>query len=438
MLPVTQLAISRPLHNVLPQNVPKYTMNLNNTNGVKNTVVYNSHVTGQKNTILIAQKSSSGAHSGDKSSIKVVAPQPTIKVMTKTITPSTVSVTNSINKGMTFHSSNSNVKFFTGLPTAAMNSETNTQPSVMFLPQTSNRVAQGYQLVTLTQPISSTSTSVVPKPLVPLTSPSSSMIQSEQSSLQRKQASKSTSAPNVPKYSAVINSANNSVIIGNAPVSGNVNSLEAVKPSPTIHNLNTAAGLQLSMYNHGIQPIVPVAYHAQSTAQSMSHPQQKSMSKPNNKPSGPTKSDRLTSPPPSGLGRQTAPTMPRIYTPSPGSSSALLTELSHDRRTPVGGSSLLIQSSIPQLQGSRTFNPTGQFSHQSFTGDHAGLAALVGLGPGQAGDAQSTIRLHGYQGLPSQRLALYTDPANNRPSYSTIPGTFYFLFTLYIYIDTLN
>lgn len=417
MLPVKSLAISRPL-TTMPQNLPKNT--ISGTNGIHNAILYNSHTPGQKGAIVIAQKAVSGSVSREHS-VKA-ASQATFKVVTKVATSTVASVTSSFPKGVTvLNSTGGNLKFITGLSASSVTSQANGQPSVMLLPQHSNGVAQGYQLVTLTQPGPNTSVSNNQK----LNAPSSSVSQlSEQLSSQKELASKPSSASNVQKCAVL--KPNKSVIIGNLPVSA-VGSTETSKGNASLHNLNTAGGIHLPVFNHGVQPQI-LTFQAQNSSSSVNQ-QQKSLSKPNERlNSHLQKSGPLSSPPPSG-GRQSAGPIPRIYTPTQGSSPALLTELPYDRRTPVAGSSLLIQSSIPQLQGSRAFNPTGQFNHQPFTTDHSSLATLVGIRPNQAGDAHHTIRLQSYQGLPAQRLAMYPDTAI-RHNYSTFPGSKYTSLTL--------
>lgn len=311
---------------------------------------------------------------------------------------------------MTFLNSNAGgVKFITGLPTAPITTQASGQPSMMLVPQTSNGVAQGYQLLTFGNPGVTSSNQKLSAPAI------MSQLNVSQTE-QKKLASKSSSASSVPKFSAVMS--NQSVIIGNIPLSSTASNSEKSKQVGNLHNLNSAASLQL--FNHGVQPhLVPVAtFHAQNSSQSSGQQKSKLSDKVTN--SAVPKSGRLTSPAPS-TGRPTGTPVPRIYTPTPGSSSSLLSDMSRDRHTPVPGSSLLIQSNLSQLQNSGAFNRSGQFNPQSYAGDHAGLSALVGIRPGQGGDAHHTIRLQGYQGIPAQRLAMYSEQAI-RPNFPSFPA----------------
>lgn len=429
MLPVKAVA-SQHLHPV-HSNMPKYTMHLNNINSVasvQNAVVYNSQTKGQKTAILVGQKASasvithkasSGAAGVDPKASSTVS-QPLIKIVTKALTSPTSSVSTAFPKGVTLLNSGGlsggGVKFITGIPAGPINSQAGGQPSVMLLPQTSNGVAQGYQLVTLTSASPSASVSSNhQKPIPPTMSLSQfNVSQNEESSIQKKSLIRQSSASNVPKYSAVISS-NPSVIIGNVPVTSTVSNSATSKQSSNVPNQNSTAGLQLSMYNnHSTKPqIVPVAtFQAQNPSHS-SGQQQKSK-------------QRLSSPPPKSghsptlqTGPQAQTPAPRIYTPSQGSSTpSHLAELPHNRCTPVPGSSLLIPSNITQLQSQGTFNPPSQFNPQTFPGNHSGLATLVGIRPNQRGDSHHTIRLQGYQGLATQQLAMYSDQAI-KPNFST-------------------
>lgn len=428
MLPVKAVA-SQHLHPV-HSNMPKYTMHLNNVNSVasvQNAVVYNSHTKGQKTAILVGQKassvithkSSSGAACVDPKASSTVT-QPLIKIVTKALASPTSSVSTAFPKGVTLLNSGGlsggGVKFITGIPAGPINSQAGGQPSVMLLPQTSNGVAQGYQLVTLTSASPSASVSSnQQKPIPPTMSLSQfNVSQNEESSSQKKCLIRQSSASNVPKYSAVISS-NPSVIIGNVPVTSTVSNSATLKQSSNVANQNSTTGLQLSMYNHSAKPqIVPVAtFQAQNPSQSSGQQQKSKQS--------------LSSPPPKSghsptslqSGPQAQTPVPRIYTPSQGSSTPNhLAELPHNRCTPVPGSSLLIPSNITQLQNQGTFNPPSQFNPQSFPGNHSGLATLVGIRPNQRGESHHTIRLQGYQGLATQQLAMYSDQAI-KPNFST-------------------
>ncbi|XP_052775072.1 serine-rich adhesin for platelets-like isoform X1 [Mya arenaria] len=338
--------------------------------------------------------------------------QTTVKTLTQKPIASTSTKTSQAKGNLVLNANfqKGGVKIITGLQGQTINSQNGSQLPVQMaiLPQSSNGVTQGYQLLTFATPntgsnaSSSHSVNAHFDNATKLQLSASNII----SSSQKKQSSKSSNKQSgASKYSAIIN-ANTQVLVGGASSSASAGYFDNGKPqNVSIQSINSS-GLQLSMFNAGMQPqIVPVAFHTQATSQPSS--QQKTQ-KPNIL-SQQTKSGRLTSPPRTA---HTPTPIPRIYTPTPGGAStpSLLTDLSHDHRSTQIGSLLLNQSNLTQFQGTGAFNPTGQFNPQAYTGDPRGLA-LVGIRPDQGGDAHPTLHLQGYQGLASQRLAMYSDQA---------------------------
>ncbi|WAR23731.1 DOT1L-like protein, partial [Mya arenaria] len=356
--------------------------------------------------------------------------QTTVKTLTQKPIASTSTKTSQAKGNLVLNANfqKGGVKIITGLQGQTINSQNGSQLPVQMaiLPQSSNGVTQGYQLLTFATPntgsnaSSSHSVNAHFDNATKLQLSASNII----SSSQKKQSSKSSNKQSgASKYSAIIN-ANTQVLVGGASSSASAGYFDNGKPqNVSIQSINSS-GLQLSMFNAGMQPqIVPVAFHTQATSQPSS--QQKTQ-KPNIL-SQQTKSGRLTSPPRTA---HTPTPIPRIYTPTPGGAStpSLLTDLSHDHRSTQIGSLLLNQSNLTQFQGTGAFNPTGQFNPQAYTGDPRGLA-LVGIRPDQGGDAHPTLHLQGYQGLASQRLAMYSDQAaalrHNFPAMYR-PGVFKF------------
>ncbi|XP_053394134.1 serine-rich adhesin for platelets-like isoform X4 [Mercenaria mercenaria] len=430
---VASTTVTKPVVTV-SQNVPKYKMHLQNSGPsqtIQSTVVYNSHIVAQKNAVLIGQKGNSAMivqkqHAVSKEQ-KTSAPS--IQTAYKMINPVVSNVTTLSSslgqKNMTVVNNSSlsggGVKFITGISGQPIGNHHGSQLPVQMalLPQSSNGVAQGYQLVTFTPQSSGSSnrTASQQKNVVTTSKPSNSRSNNSGSSSQsssshdlKRQPSqnKHTSASNVPKYSSVQSTSSNSLLMGNIVGSTHSKLSDIPKPKATLHTLNAASNLPL-MFNHGLPShLVPVAaFQHPSSSQTIATSQHKSQS---SKLSSSTKLSSLNSVSPSVQPQPAHTPIPRIYTPGPGANTPnILTELSHERHSQIQGQSLLIPSNLSQLN-SGVFN-LGQFSHQPFTGDHAGLATVTGIRPNEAGDAHHAIRVQGYQGLATQRLAMYSDQA---------------------------
>jgi len=276
------------------------------------------------------------------------------------------------------------------------------QVHMTILPPSSNGATQGYQLLTFATPANSQHN---PQQM----SRAGSVDRAKTPTAQKKEISFKQSGGG-QNYSAIIQP-NTQIIMGHVPNSsaykdvGKADGVQQLNSVSSLHQLNTVSGLPLSMFTSGIQPHL-LAFHSQASA-SPSKSQ-----KPTILAHQGTKPGRASSPPRPAHTPTPTP-VPRIFTPTPGSGSTnpILTDLQADpRATGQMASPLLIQSGLSQLSGTGAFNPAGHFNHQAYAADHRGLA-LVGIGPDQTGDAR-TIRLpSGYQGLASQRLAMYTDQA---------------------------
>lgn len=416
------------------QNVPNYKIHIQNSGPnktIQSAVVYNSHIVSQKNAVLISQKGNSAMivqkQQGGKEQKSIT---PSVQTAYKMINPIVSKVTtpssNSGQKNRTVINNPSipggGVKFITGLSGQSIGNHSSQLPVQMaLLPQNSNGVAQGYQLVTFSPQTSGSSNksasqqkNVVVTSSKPSTSRSNNSgisCQSSSSHDTKRQTSQSkqASASNVPKYTSIQSTCSNSLNVGNIVGSTHSKLSDIPKPKATLHTLNASSNLPL-MFNHGLPShLVPVAaFQHQSSSQTLATSHQKSQS---SKLSSPTHLTSLHSATPSIQPQPAHTPIPRIYTPSPGSNTPnILTELSHDRRSQIQGQSLLIPSNLSQLSNSGVFN-LGQFSHQPFTGDHASLATVTGIRPNESGDAHHAIRVQGYQGLATQRLAMYSDQA---------------------------
>ncbi|XP_060559801.1 histone-lysine N-methyltransferase, H3 lysine-79 specific-like isoform X1 [Ruditapes philippinarum] len=419
------------------QNLPNYKIHIQNsgqTKTIQSAVVYNSHIVSQKNAVLIGQKGNSAMIVQKPQAQPKEQKSSTIQTAYKMFSPivSKVSTQSSSSgqKNMTVMNNPSipggGVKFITGLSGQSIGNHGSQLPVQMaLLPQSSNGVAQGYQLVTFSPQTSGSSnkTSNLQKSVVTLSKPSNSRTsnsgiscQSSSSHDMKKQItsqSKQASASNVPKYTSGQSTSSNTLLMGNIVVTTHSKLTEIPKPKATLHTLSTALSASSNlplMFNHGLPShLVPVAaFQHQSSSQTLATSHQKSQ---NSKLPSPTHISSLHSTTPSMQPQPAHTPIPRIYTPSPVSNAPnILTELPHDRRSQIQGQSLLIPSNLSQLSNSGVFN-LGQFSHQPFTGDHASLATVTGIRPNQAGDAHHAIRLQGYQGLATQRLAMYSDQA---------------------------
>lgn len=429
---VTTVVAPKPVATV-SHNVPKYTMHLQNSGNsqsMQSTLVYNSHLVAQKNAVLIGQKSNSAlivqkTSSASKEQKGTPSIQPAYKMLSPVVTSVSSGGSSSLQKNMTVINnaslSGSGVKFITGIGQTIGNSQGTQLPVQMaLLPQGSNGMTQGYQLVTLTPQSSASSfrtsqqkgTMISSKPSILKSDSSGNGSHSSlllDSKRQQQSLSKQTSASNVPKYSSVSCTSSNSLLMGSIAGSTHSKLSDIPKPKAAVHALSATSNLPL-VFNHGLPShLVPVAaFQHQSSSQPIASAQQKSL---NTKLPSPTKSTCLNSPPP--IHPQPAHTpIPRIYTPSPGANSSnILNELSHERHSQIQAQSLLIPSNLSQLSGSGVFNLAGQFSHQPFNGDHASLATVTGVRPNESGDAHHAIRVQGYQGLATQRLTMYSDQA---------------------------
>ncbi|XP_052258151.1 uncharacterized protein LOC127862917 isoform X2 [Dreissena polymorpha] len=283
------------------------------------------------------------------------------------------------------------VKYITGLPGQNISTQPGTHHTLpMAIISQSNGVAQ---LLTFTS-ASLAGTAGTNSEKITLPSAVSEQISAVNIVPSIKQAVNMTIANNISKYNNLLNS-NASLI---APISQSHSYSDSGKQCGSIKSINSNQGLQLSVFQ---QHLVPMPFRNQNMGSHSSLHNQitanvHSFGSQCEQPSA-------VIPRPSHSGTP----IPRIVTPAPGSATgSVLSDLTMDHRGQIG-SQLLIQPNLSQLQNPVTLNAAGQFN-TGFHGNHRGLT-LVGLHPDQSGD--HAIRLQSYQGLASQRLAMYSDQA---------------------------
>ncbi|KAL4236947.1 Histone-lysine N-methyltransferase [Mactra antiquata] len=421
------------------QNIPKYNMQSTvSSHNIQNTVVYGAN----KNTVLIGQKGNSGMImpvSGNDIKNSVSLTQTTYKVVTPIVTAVTNGNNNPVNKNMTVVNSASltgtGVKFLSGIAGQPIANHSGNQLPVQMalVQQNSNGIAQGYQLVFATP-----STGSSQQTNVQVKNSSSSMKQNSSKSgnsgitplmsndlTKPRSQSKSASASSVPKFNSVVNKSSNPLLVSS--LAGTTFSKNTDVQKPNLHAISATSGLFPGI--HAIPShLVPVAAFQQQQQQQSSNQSGSSSSSASLQQKGQNMkqqpSPKVSTFISSSSTSQTAHTpIPRIFTPTPGSNAQnILNELSHDRQLPT--QSLLIPSNLSQLSNNGVFNPAGQFTHQPFGGDHASLATVIGVRPNQRGDAHHAIRLQGYQGVTTQRLAMFPDQAAgpNFPVYRPAGG----------------
>lgn len=283
------------------------------------------------------------------------------------------------------------VKYITGLPAQNISTQSGTHHTLpMAIISQSNGVAQ---LLTFTT-ASLARTAGTNSEKIASPSAASEKISAVNIVPSIQQTINMTSANNVSKYTNFLNS--NAPLV--APISQSHSYSGSGKQCVNIKSLNSKQGLQLSVFQ---QHLVPMPFQTQNMSPHSSlHNQIKA-----NVHSFGSKCEQPSSvcPQPSHSGTP----ITRIVPPAPGSATgSVLSDFTMDHRGAIG-SQLLIQPNLSQLQNPVTMNATGQFS-TGFHGNHRGLT-LVGLHPDQSGD--HAIQLQSYQGLASQRLAMYSDQA---------------------------
>ena len=427
-LPVKSLSHPR----TTVQNLPKFTMHLQQVNSLhtsqnplqsaQNTVMYNSPLVAQRTpTIANVQKptvvTTKSSIPLGKAAIKeqITAQSSAYKNPYKAITPNSVSST-STTKSVTTTSSSSQsahikrpsttssangVKFIAGLQPGSLSSQTVSGMPVhmAIMPQNSNVIPQGYQILTLTTPNSKKNNSNDTSTTKSSSSEKAKSVLANSSVSKPEQRLKVTSASNMSKYTAVLNPNPSSQSVVDTSQGAYT---DLSKHVANIHTLNSSGGIPIHMFNNTPSFVQMANYrpaNQQPSSSAGSALIQTSLSNSINQPKPPQRPHSQQAP---THGSSHTP-IPRIFTPTPsGNSASLITEIPRDQ---IAGTGLLIQSNLAQLSSNPGFAGTRNFSHQPFN------TAVIGVRPDQAGDGRHTIRLQEYQGLPAQRLTMYQDQA---------------------------